>query len=273
MKPCDFKSVEGKVVIITGAASGIGRAMAKVFAANGMKVVIADIQDELGAKVVAEITENGGEAMYIHTDVSNEENVISTIKTVTDKYGKLNVMVNNAALSTPLHPVHENDTKTVERLLSVDYMGTFHGMKHAINAMLATNSKDCSIINVSSAEAKIGTENFAIYASIKAAISQLTHVAGLDYAKHDITVNAVAPGATLTEIFDTIPREQFEITQKNSPNGRFAMPEEMAYMALYLCTDMARYITGAVMHVDAGMTAGKINDIDWENPDPRDLTK
>ena len=80
MKPCDFKSVEGKVVIITGAASGIGRAMAKVFAANGMKVVIADIQDELGAKVVAEITENGGEAMYIHTNVADEENVISTIK-------------------------------------------------------------------------------------------------------------------------------------------------------------------------------------------------
>lgn len=273
MQQCNFESVKGKVAIITGAASGIGRAMAKVFAAHGIKVAVADVNDELGNKVASDIIANGGEAIYCHTDVSDEENIISTIKTVTDKYGKLNIMVNNAALSTALHPVHENDTKTVERMLRVDYLGTFMGMKYAVKAMLDTGSRDCTIINTSSAEGTIATENFDIYASIKAAVNQLTKCAGLDYAKHDITVNAIAPGATLTEIYDTIPKRQLEITQKLSPNGRFAQPEEMAYMALYLASDMARYITGAIFAVDAGMTAGKINDIEWETPDPRQLDK
>ncbi len=273
MKTCNFDSVKGKVAIITGAASGIGRAMARVFAAHGIKVVVADVNDELGNKVVEGIIADGGEAMYCHTDVSNEENVIATIKAATDKYGKLNIMVNNAAISTALHPVHENDTKVVERMLKIDYLGTFMCMKYAVKAMLETDSHDCAIINTSSAEGTIATENFDIYASIKAAVNQLTRCAGLDYAKHDITVNAIAPGATLTEIYETIPKEQFEITKKLSPNGRFAMPEEMAYMALYLSSDMARFITGAVFAVDAGMTAGKINDIEWETPDPRKLDK
>ena len=267
----DFKSVEGKVAIVTGAASGIGRAIAKLYAENGMKVIVADIQDELGEKVVADIKNAGGEAIFCHTNVMSEEDIIKTVETAKEKYGKLHVMVNNAGVGTLMHPIHEYEASDFKRVTDINYIGTFLGMKYAAKAMVETDSHECSIINISSAEGIHSSGNFSAYSGSKAAVNQITHAAGLDYAKHDITVNAICPGVIFTEIYSTLAPEQLEMSKKQIPIGRFGKPEEIGYMALFLASDMARFITGSVFAVDAGLTAGVATEIPWANPDTREI--
>lgn len=267
----DFKSVEGKVAIVTGAASGIGRAIAKIYAANGMKVVVADIQDELGAKVVEDIRNAGGEAIYCHTNVADEENVIKTIETAKETYGKLHVMVNNAGVGALMHPIHEYDATDYKRVTDINYLGTYYGVKYAAKAMIETDSHECSIINISSGDGVHGTANFSAYSASKAAVNQLSRIAGLDYAKHDITVNSICPGVIFTEIYATMAPEQLEISKNMIPIGRFGKPEEIGYMALFLASDMARFITGAVLSVDAGASAGNFLEIPWNTPDTRKI--
>lgn len=271
MKVNDFSSVKGKVAVVTGAASGIGRAIAQTFAANGMKVVIADIQDELGKKMAEEICANGGDAIYCHTDVLKEEEMIKTIETTKKTYGKLHVMVNNAGIGCEMHPVHEYDLDVFKRVNDINYIGTFIGMKYAVKAMLATDSHQCAIINIASASGLSSSGNYSLYDASKSAVIRLTNTAGLDYAKHDITVNVICPGVIMTEIYAKLSPKQLELSAGMIPMGRFGKPEEIAYMALFLASDMARFITGAVFSVDAGMTAGEYTTVDWIEPDPREL--
>ena len=137
--------------------------------------------------------------------------------------------------------------------------------KYGVKAMLSSGSKDCAIINVSSAEGIKPTANFSPYSGAKRAVISLTQTASMDYARHDITVNCICPGATDTEIYSTISPEQRELTQSMIPNGRFARPEEMAYPALFLASDLARYITGAVIPVDGAMSAGNYTEVPWND--------
>lgn len=271
MKANDFSSVKGKVAVVTGAASGIGRAIAQVFAANGMKVVIADIQDEPGRKIAAGICENGGDAIYCHTDVTKEEDFAGAVKAAAERYGKLHVMVNNAGIGCEMHPVHEYDTDVFRRVTDINYIGTFLGMKHAVRTMLATDSHDCAIINIASASGLLSSANYSLYDASKSAVIRLGVTAGLDYAKHDITVNTICPGVIMTEIYSKLSPKQLELSAAKCPMGRFGKPEEIAYMALFLASDMARFITGAVLSVDAGLTAGDYTDVEWLRPDPRTL--
>ena len=265
----NFDSVKGKVAVVTGATAGIGKAIAKVFANNGIKVVLAARREELGQKIVDEIKNNGGEAIFCKADVSQENDVKHIMQTAIDTYGKLNIVVNNAGASTLLHPIHEYETDEFCRITNIDYIGVFLGMKYAVKAMLDSNSKDCSIINISSAEGIYPSANFAPYSGAKRGVISISQTAALDYARHDITVNVICPGATDTDIYATISPEQREMTQKMIPNGRFGQPEEMAYPALFLASDMARYITGAVIPVDAGMSCGGYNEVPWITPDKR----
>lgn len=263
----DFSSVKGKVAVVTGATAGIGRAIAKVYAVNGMKVVLAARREDLGNAIVKDITEAGGEAIFCKVDVSNEEDVKKAMKLATDTYGQLNVVVNNAGASTLLHPIHEYETDEVRRITDIDYMGVFFGMKYGVKAMLDTNSKGCSIINISSTEGIFPTANFSIYSAAKRAVVSLSKTAGMDYAKHGITVNAICPGAIDTDIYATISPEQRELTQSMIPSGKFGQPEDIAYTALFLATDMARYITSAVIPVDAALSAGTYNEVPWNSLD------
>ena len=265
----DFTSVKGKVAVVTGATSGIGEAIAKMYAANGMKVVIAARRVERGEKIVSEIREHGGEAIYCQADVSLEDDIKRVMQTAVDTYGQLNVLVNNAGTSSLLHPIHEYTTEEFRRICDVNYIGAFLGMKYGVQAMLDTKSTDCTIINVSSANGMVTSANFACYDSTKRAINSMSQTAGLDYAKHDITVNSICPGVIDTEIYSKISPEQREQSIAMVPNGKFGQPDDIAYMALFLASDMARYITGAIIPVDAGLSSGNYNEISWNTPDTR----
>lgn len=265
----DFTSVKGKVAVVTGSTSGIGEAIARMYAANGMNVVLAARRAERGEKIAEEIRQAGGDAVFCRADVSLEEDIKKVIQTAVDTYGKLNVLVNNAGTSSLLHPIHEYEIDEFRRICDVNYIGVFLGMKYGIQAMLDTKSTDCAIINVSSANGMVTSANFAAYDSSKRAVNSISQTAGMDYAKHDITVNAICPGVIDTEIYSKISAEQRDLSIAMVPNGRFGHPDEIAYMALFLASDMARYITGSIIPVDAGLSSGNYNEIPWNTPDTR----
>lgn len=265
----NFDSVKGKVAVVTGATAGIGKAIAKVFADNVMKVVLAARRKELGEQIAEDIRNNGGEAIFVQADVSNEEDVKKVMECAVKTYGKLNVVVNNAGASTLLHPIHEYETAEFKRITDIDYIGVFLGTKYGVKAMLDSKSTGCSIINISSAEGIKPTANFAPYSGAKRAVISLTQTCALDYARHGITVNCVCPGATDTDIYATISPEQRELTQSMIPCGYFAQPEDMAYTALFLASDLGKYITGAIIPVDGGMSAGNYTEVPWNEPDTR----
>ena len=265
----DFSSVQGKVAVVTGATSGIGRAIAEMYAANGMKVVLSARRKELGEEIAQGIRDSGGEAVFCQADVSREEDIRRVMQTAVAAYGQLNVVVNNAGAGSLMHPVHEFSVEDFRRVCDIDYVGVFLGMKYGVQAMLDTRSTSCAIINISSANGLVTCANYAPYDSAKRAVLSLTQTAGLDYAKHDITVNAICPGVIDTAIYATISPEQRDYSESMIPSGRFGKSEEIAYMALFLASDMARYITGAIIPVDAGLSAGNYNEMEWENPDSR----
>ena len=269
MQYTDFRSVDGKVAVVTGGANGIGQAIVELFAQNGMKVVIADISDEDGEKLVAKIKKEGGEVSYHHTDVSSEESIADLMRFALETYGKLNVVVNNAGIGTALHPVHEYDSAQFKKVTDLNYIGTFLGMKYGVKAMLKSMAKECAIINIASAGALSSSGNYTCYDASKAAVIHLSKEAGLDYAKHDITVNAICPGVIETAIYSKLSKIQVERSLSKVPMTRFGRPEEIAYMALFLASDMARFITGSVFAVDAGQHVGTYLDFEWETKDPR----
>ena len=268
----NFESVKGKVAIITGGTSGIGREIAKTFAANGMKVILAGRNEERGNKIVEDIRSNGGEAEFIKAEVRKEEDIKNLVNKTVEKYGKLNVMVNNAGVTPPLKPLHEQDLAEFNRVNEINYTATFLGTKYAVETMIATNSRECAIINIASASGLKATECFGLYDASKHAVVGLTKSCALDYAKHDITVNAICPGVIDTEIFANAPQSVRDINMKSVPIGRFGRPEEISYFALFLATDMARFITGAALSIDGGFTGGDHNDAPWTTADPRDLS-
>lgn len=243
--------------------------MAELFASNGMKVVVCNRRSENGETITRAINASGGKAVFCRADVSVEDDVRRVMDTAVSTFGALNVVVNNAGASCLIKPIHEYDTDDFKRVTDIDYVGVFLGMKYGVKAMLKSGAHGCSIINISSAEGLKGSANFAPYSGAKRAVISLSQTAGMDYARHDITVNCICPGAFDTEIYDTISLEQRELTQSMIPNGRFGIPIEIAYTALFLVSDMARYITGAVIHVDGAMSSGNYNEVPWSEPDQR----
>ena len=267
----NFESVKGKIAIVTGGTSGIGLAIAETFAANGMHVVFSGRNEEQGNRIAHDIVANGGDAMFVKADVRKEEDIRNLVEVTVKKYGKLHVMVNNAGVAPPSMPLHEYDLAEFNRVNESNYTSTFLGVKYAVQAMLDTDSRECAIINISSASGLKASECFTPYDASKHAVVGLTKSCALDYAKHDITVNAICPAIIYTGMFASLPKEVLEMNKQAVPMGRFGRPEEVSYLALFLATDMARYITGAALVVDGGFTGGDQNNAPWGTPDPRNL--
>ena len=250
--------LEGKIGLVTGASSGIGAATARFFANEGMAgVVVADINDELGEKVVAEINAGGGNAMYVHLDVSDEDQWIAAVAACVAKYGGVDVTMNNAGMSGPASRKKVEDT-TLEiwnAMHAVNNTGVFLGMKHSIPEMRKRGGG--SIINTSSIYGIMGSASGTAYHSAKGAVRMLTKAAAIQYAPEKIRVNSIHPGFADTGMTEELHAQPGERERRIGliPLGRMGMPEDMAWGAVYLASDESNFVTALELVIDGGTIA------------------
>lgn len=264
----DFSSVKGKVAIVTGAADGLGKAIAQCYAENGIKVIVSDIDAEKGLKAVEEFKASGGEASFFQTDISKEDEVKGLVDFAVQTYGRLDGLVNNAGIAADNRPTHEYSSAEFDKLMAIDLKGVFLGMKYAVEALLKSKSAGGFIVNIASQAGILGNSSMAIYASAKHGVVGLTKTAALDYAMHNITVNAICPGTFRTSIWKQTPEDIIDQYAKIfSPNGKLGDPREIGHLALFLASDLARYISGAAIPIDAASSAGKISPVQWSHPE------
>lgn len=253
-----MRIVEGKVTIITGAAKGIGASTADLFAQNGAKVVIADMNEELGNETAERIKEAGGVAHFIYADVTKEADVVELIENTVALYGRLDAAVNNAALLADDRMILEMDPETMDRMFAVNLKGVALCMKHEIRQMLKQSSGG-TIVNISSMHGIRPQPISPVYVTTKASVIGLSKSAALDYAEQNIRVNALAPGSIITPLLQRCIEhfgfDEREYARQLSMLGRFAKPTEIAEGAMWLCSDDASFVTGITLAVDGGYTA------------------
>ncbi len=244
--------LDGKVALISGGSKGQGSAEAKLFAQEGAKVVLADILDDEGKKVEAEINETGGEAMYLHLDVTSEADWAAAVKAAVDNYGKLDILVNNAGILLR-KGVEETSAEEWDRIQDVNSKGVFLGVKAAIPAMREAGGG--SIINISSIAGLRGSTSTA-YGASKGLVRLLTKSTAVQYGPEGIRCNSVHPGIIETdmteEMLDSAGREQW-LTR--TPLRIIANAHDVALGVLYLASDESRYVTGSELVIDGGITA------------------
>jgi NAD(P)-dependent dehydrogenase (short-subunit alcohol dehydrogenase family) len=244
-----------KVALITGAASGMGASMARIFAREGAKVVVADMLDDEGKKIAAEITQANGAAMYQHLDVTSETEWQAAIAATLSAYGKLDILVNDAGISgSAVEDLF--DTAAWERIMGINATGTFLGMKHAIPAMRQAGGG--SIVNISSISGVTGQRGIHVaYNASKGAVRTLTKAGAVQHGRHNIRVNSVHPGLMppMRTSGRTADPETRAKTLKGVPMGRAGEVDEVAYAILFLASDESSYVTGAELVVDGGWTA------------------
>jgi len=248
--------MENKVVIITGATSGIGKVTAIKFSEAGAKVVVSGRREAEGLKVVEAIELAGGEAFFVRADVAKEADMKNLVTKAVEKYGRLDIAFNNAGVEM-FKPIGETVESDFEKAFSINVWGVLSAMKHQIPAMLETGGG--SIINTTSLAGHVGMAGGAVYVASKHAVEGLTKSVALEYAKAGIRVNAVAPGGVATEMIDRsfgeTGSEMREGIISMHPMGRLAFPEEIAAAVLFLASDEASFMTGESIKVDGGFFA------------------
>jgi NAD(P)-dependent dehydrogenase (short-subunit alcohol dehydrogenase family) len=248
--------LKDKVALVTGGASGIGRATALVFAREGASVLVADVNIEGGENTAQLIKEIGANAIFIKCDVAKAADVEAMVKKAVDTYGRLDCAFNNAGVGVIKSTVDCTEEEW-DQVISVNLKGVWLCMKYEIIQMLKQGNG--TIVNTSSIFGLIGTQNYAPYAASKHGIIGLTKAAALDCAQAGIRVNAVCPGGVITPMFAPIlaDPEVKDAVQKMHPLGRFGKPEEIAEAVLWLCSDAASFVTGAALPIDGGVVVGK----------------
>ena len=245
--------LEGKVALISGGARGQGAAEAKLFAREGAKVVIGDLLDDEGKKIEAEIAESGGEATYVHLNVTGEADWTNAIETAVDRYGKLDILVNNAGIAFR-KSIEDTSVEEWDRVMDINAKGVFLGTKHAIPAM--RQSGGGSIVNISSIAALIGGP-VAAYGASKAAVRLLTKATAIQYAGEKIRCNSVHPGYLETAMTSDVLSnpDTREDWVHRTPLGRIGTVEDISYGVLFLASDESSYVTGSELVIDGGVTA------------------
>jgi NAD(P)-dependent dehydrogenase (short-subunit alcohol dehydrogenase family) len=257
----DPGALDGKVALVTGAGSGIGRATAIKLATGGAKVTVADVNEDGGRETVDSIEQAGGDAMFVRTDVANSADVQALIRATVETYGRLDCAVNNAGISGTSgdgrrYGTHEYPEELWARILSINLTGLFLCLKHEIAQMLAQGTGG-AIVNLASIAGLVGGFGSAYVAS-KHGVVGVTRNTALEYARSGIRINAVCPGAVETAMtaaaFSAIPGLE-ERWRETEPVGRFAAPREIAEAITWLCSDAASFVTGVALPVDGGWTA------------------
>ena len=248
--------LEGKVAIITGGANGMGAEECRIFAREGAKVVIADVMEEEGRQVEAEIAESGGDAVFMKLDVTSESDWDAAVEATVARYGKVDVLVNNAGISGTHHP-DTMSTEAWDTFMDINARGVFLGMKTVIPQMQAVGGG--SIVNISSISGIVGQNVIHMgYNASKGAVRIVTKSAAVQYAQDGIRVNSVHPGAMPPMRSSSAARDpdmRSNMVNSGVPMRRIGRPEEVGYAVLFLASDEASYITGAELVVDGGFTA------------------
>jgi NAD(P)-dependent dehydrogenase (short-subunit alcohol dehydrogenase family) len=254
-----MRRMEGKAVIVTGGALGIGRATCELLAREGAKVAIVDLLDEEGRELAGKIGRAGGTARYWRADVASESDVQRVFREVGEAFGRIDVLVNNAGISGANKPTHELSEEEWDRVQAVNVKGVFFCTKHAVPWMLQAGGG--SIVNLSSIYGLVGAPDAPPYHASKGAVRLMSKTDALLYAKQGIRVNSVHPGFIWTPMVEKYLGTQGDVAQLRRgldalhPLGRIGEPEEVAYGILYLACDESKFVTGSELVIDGGYTA------------------
>lgn len=245
--------LEGKVALVTGASRGQGAAISRRFAAEGARVVLADVLDEEGKTVAEEI---GATALYVHHDVTEQSSWDEAVRTATSEFGGLNVLVNNAGILR-WAPIHKHSLEEYMAVITVNQVGCFLGMKAAIGPMREAGGG--SIVNTASTAGLEGIAGVIGYSASKFAVRGMTKTAAIELGRWGIRVNAVCPGGINTQMANPLGQSEEEIqaAHKGNPIPRIGTPEEVASLMVFLASDESSYCTGGEFVIDGGYTAGK----------------
>lgn len=248
-----MNQLENKVAVITGSGSGIGKATAILFAKEGARVVVSDINEANGNSAVAEIKNNGGEAFFIKADTSKPEDNEALVKQTIQKYGSLDIAINNAGIGGPLSVTGEYPVDGWQKVINVNLSGVFYGLRYQIPAML---EKGGSIINVSSILGQVGTKLSPAYVAAKHGVIGLTKAAALEYADKKIRINSIGPGYIKTPmVMNALDEATLNLIAGLHPIGRLGESEEIAELLLWLASSKSSFVTGSYYPIDGGYLA------------------
>jgi 2-keto-3-deoxy-L-fuconate dehydrogenase len=254
--------LDGKIALVTGAGSGIGREIARLFATQGATVVIGDVNDEAAATVAVEITSDGGEAFALHLDVADPVSAEEAVQQIAARTDRLDILVNNAGIGL-VGSLTETGPEDFARVMAVNVAGVYNCSHAAVGLMLAQQPKGGAIVNIASIAGQVAVARRFAYGASKGAVISMTQSIALDYVDQGIRCNCICPGTVETPFVEAYLQKyhagEVEETRTQlharQPLGRMGRPEEIAPLALYLASDEAAYVTGAQMVIDGGLTA------------------
>lgn len=248
------KLLENKVAVVTGASSGIGRAIAVQYAAEGASVIVSDINEDGGVQTVARIREKGGKAIFFRADTSKAADNEALVAAAVKEFGGLHIAANNAGIAGPQAPVGEYPIDGWEKVLSVNLSGVFYGMRYQLPAMLKAGGG--SIVNIASILGQVGFRNASAYVAAKHGVVGLTQTAALEYGPQKIRVNAVGPGFIMTPLLEkNLSPEVLTMLAGMHAVGRLGTSEEVSELVTFLSSDKASFVTGGYYPVDGGYLA------------------
>lgn len=250
---------DGQVAIVTGAGGGIGRAVSLTLASLGARVLVVDLAAEIGQETAALVREQGGTAEFVAADVSRAEDVQAYAAAATARWGRIDVFMNNAAWQGTIAPLVDYPDEVFDRVMAVNVRGVYLGLKHVLPVMV--QQRRGAVVNSASLASHIGTRNLAPYTASKHAVMGLTKSAALEVARKGVRVNAICPGAVDTPMIRAIeqgqaPEAAQALRQQREglvPDGRYAQPQEVAHLMVYLASDMASHITGQGVQINGGI--------------------